>query len=331
MSGLSRVGRTSYVLSTQRDEAVEERNIVDVAKDNDTEKLFELLRMGYNPNEQDGAGYTPLHWAARNNNIEVMQALIEAGASPYIKNCREFTPIREAALFSSRKAVRVLLGAYEIFNRRDARLPNAVERMDGIQLYSLFEEKVNPLSKNENGKTALEIAIEKQYRGIALAIIDYCEGKSHHLEEGPLHDAVRYNDGRALQMMLTEGANIEDRDVGLKTPLLLAATLNNTNAMGILLRAGADPNSTNIAGETALHLAVCSGKPEGVGLLLQSCAAVNAQAFKSKKTPLHYAKKFQPTLMPLLQKHGANRFILDSEGKDCQSHTEDSSCGSSVC
>ncbi len=327
MSGSLSVERCRYVFATQREENLEEESIIDAATNNDTNKLLRLLRMGYDPNEQDGAGYTPLHWVARHNNVEAIAALVEAGANPYIKNCREFTPIREAALFSRRVAVKSLLGAYEKFNKRDSRLPEAVKNNNIARLLELFEESVNLLSKDASGKTALELAIQKKKNRTASAIIQYCDLKGIKLEEGPLHDAVRYNDINALVIMLKEGAFVEDRDVYLKTPLLLAATFNRTNIMNVLLEAGADPRSTNNVGETALHLAVRTGSSDAVTLLLRSDVDVNAQTIEERKTPLHYANRFHPELMDLLQEHGANTFIIDAKGRDCRSKPSEIGCG----
>jgi ankyrin repeat protein len=50
----------------------------------DVERVLEFLDAGYDPNEYDQSGYTPLLWAAFRgvvgNQLPVMQALISAGA-----------------------------------------------------------------------------------------------------------------------------------------------------------------------------------------------------------------------------------------------------------
>jgi len=63
------------------DKKVLSNHLVEAVIDNDVKRVSGLLNRGADPNITfDGAGVTPLHYAAQNNALEVIPLLIEAGA-----------------------------------------------------------------------------------------------------------------------------------------------------------------------------------------------------------------------------------------------------------
>ena len=51
-----------------------------------------LIQAGGDVNEQDGNGFTPLHWASYHGHVEVITALLAAGADKSLKNSFGRTP-----------------------------------------------------------------------------------------------------------------------------------------------------------------------------------------------------------------------------------------------
>jgi len=74
-------------------------------------------------------------------------------------------------------------------------------------------------------------------------------------------------------------------------PLHLALQLGNSRAVDMLLSAGANPNVTNVDGDTALHVAVTWNRSQHIGALLRMGAKVNTPN-KRLWTPLHMAARY---------------------------------------
>ncbi|AWR99173.1 ankyrin repeat domain-containing protein [Metallosphaera hakonensis] len=55
-----------------------------------------LLDSGFDPNERDGEGNTPIHLAFCNNNLEIVKILIERGADPNVPDKDGFTILHKA-------------------------------------------------------------------------------------------------------------------------------------------------------------------------------------------------------------------------------------------
>lgn len=80
----------------------------------------------------------------------------------------------------------------------------------------------------------------------------------------PLHVAVIRNQKDVVNWLLTEGANIEARDLRGETPLHVATNKLNVPMINLLLLKGANINSQSQMGLTPLHLAATDGRPESL-------------------------------------------------------------------
>lgn len=60
----------------------EEGTLISFSRTNDVEGVRRLLRSGANPNAADGAGQTPLMWAATHQSGSMIELLLQAGANP---------------------------------------------------------------------------------------------------------------------------------------------------------------------------------------------------------------------------------------------------------
>jgi ankyrin repeat protein len=91
-----------------------------------------------------------------------------------------------------------------------------------------------------------------------------------------LHWAVRADDLKKVEALITAHANVKAADRYGITPLNLAAVNGNAVIMKKLLDAGADPNAVDLTGETVLMTAARTGSPEAIKLLLDRGANANA-------------------------------------------------------
>lgn len=117
------------------------------AADNDIEAAKNLIANGYSLNIFDESGLTPLHIAAKNNNIEMMILLLKAGADVNAHDTEKIgnTPLREVAGNCSYEVAKVLIDA-----GADPTIPGwmqitalheaeARKKPDGIEVYQLLK------------------------------------------------------------------------------------------------------------------------------------------------------------------------------------------------
>jgi hypothetical protein len=94
-------------------------------------------------------------------------------------------------------------------------------------------------------------------------------------DEGAFIDGVRAADARAVEWMLTRGADPDAATAGHTPALVLAAKSGSVELVRLLLEAGAKIDADDDNSYAALHYAAQSGNVEMVGLLLARGADVN--------------------------------------------------------
>ena len=122
-----------------------------------------------------------------------------------------------------------------------------------------------------------------------------------------LHRAVLQNDPKLVLFLIEKGENVNETDLGGRTPLHYAtgSTLTiplarRTDIVRILLDAGANPNIADVEGVTPLHVNV--NHIDIVKLLLDAGANTEVKDIQGK-TPLDYLKDgHNPELRALLEK-----------------------------
>ena len=132
-----------------------------------------------------------------------------------------------------------------------------------------------------------------------------------------LFDAAKAGNIEAVKQYLTAGADLNlKKDLFGSTPLHSAALKGRKEVAELLVSEGADVNTKNINGWTPLHYAAVVDHKEIVELLLASGADVNAKT-DAGETPLDNAIKYKRTeTADLLRKHGGKMGEeLKAEGK----------------
>ncbi|WYZ34105.1 hypothetical protein EsH8_I_000381 [Colletotrichum jinshuiense] len=107
----------------------------------------------------------------------------------------------------------------------------------------------------------------------------------------PLHKAIQDENVEVLNQMVGHAVSLENGgNVGLPTPLLLAASTRNRDSVGLLLRSGARADVRDSAGLSPLHR--CQSKSGGVNvaqLLLDGTPSLLDLVDNSGKTALYMA------------------------------------------
>ena len=230
---------------------------------------------------------TALMWAAAEHQLNVAQTLIEAHADLKARSKAGFTAIHFAARQGDREMVQLLLAAGVDVNilaqaeppikaeATDATKPAAPGRAGGLQIGG-------PKTAGVNGYTPLLVATVRGQVPLALFLLDH--GADPNIGDAgitPLHwastewetytanrvygliDAMggipdRQAKLQLVNALLAHGANVNARmtkprpsiaggyeDTVGATPLLLASSADDLEMMRILVKAGADPENTD--------------------------------------------------------------------------------------
>jgi cytochrome c len=119
---------------------------------------------------------------------------------------------------------------------------------------------------------------------------------------GPLHDAAKAGDVAQIELLLGQGADVNERTVA--TPLYYAINGQHPEAARLLIEHGADVNAKSTWG-MPLHAAAVKGMTPTVNLLLQRGANPNARW--KQLTPLHLAaQNGRIDVVRALLDHGAD-------------------------
>eukprot|EP00798_Chlamydomonas_sp_ICE-L_P032103 gene32103-16616_t len=124
------------------------------------------------------------------------------------------------------------------------------------------------------------------------------------LERGALLKACEAGNVLAVELLMSRGADLEEKDeTGTRTPLITAGIIGHVECICALLAKGADIDGRNINGRTPLIAASDQGHRECVATLLDKGALVNAMD-DGGNTALWWARK-EEVKVPL-RSHRAN-------------------------
>ena len=130
-----------------------------------------------------------------------------------------------------------------------------------------------------------------------------------------LFEAIFDEDINAVRKLIREGANVNGKNSGGRTPLHEAVRDGLTDIVNVLIDNGADVNATNSFGGTALHYAVRFEHNDIVRILIEAGADVNVADNKGV-TPLHEAAgDGNAVLVNILIDESANIDTRDEKGR----------------
>ncbi len=110
----------------------------------------------------------------------------------------------------------------------------------------------------------------------AVLITGSAFAKENKVTDG-LIEAVKTIDLISLNVLLSEGADIDTVDAEGNTPLMIASKIGNPRMLRIILVHNPDVNAVNNIGETALMIAAENGQYSVVQQLIENGADVNAK------------------------------------------------------
>lgn len=146
--------------------------LISIAK-NDTTLLQRLLELGWQPNQQNAAGYAPLPFAARLGNTLMLSRLLRAGADPNLGGTKEHDvagALNQAIRGLHSECAQLLLMHGALANKGNAKgitplmLAAYYDRRDGGITKLLLNNNAEIRQQSLSGDDALDIALESRNR-----------------------------------------------------------------------------------------------------------------------------------------------------------------------
>lgn len=250
----------------------------------------EILSAPVDPDQMGEDGERPIHLAVRSGDAELLESLLDAGADPNLPNRSGERALHLAARLKSPLSPLLLSHGAD---------PSLVDSLGNTALHlaatsgdrQLVEGLFGALeAKNNEGKSALDLAIEAGQLEIALSLqAAGASPSTKRWDNDPLHWAVYQQEYAQIEELTTSDPKLLEAKNGQgQTALHLAAQMGDLVAVRLLVEAGADPNGEGEEGCTPLGVAILERHPVAAQLLL-TLGADPSKKNSDGDTPLHLA------------------------------------------
>ncbi|WP_264954025.1 ankyrin repeat domain-containing protein [Wolbachia endosymbiont (group A) of Endotricha flammealis] len=279
--------------------------LFNAVKQNNLDKVKDLVNQGASLDTQDGYGWTPLHFAAAYGKFNIVKFLLNSKANIRAKDIYGNTPLHLAAENNDKPEI------VEFFLDQDGNNINdrtnngwtplhVAVQGNKLNTVKLLLERGAEIEEDIYDQTPLGLAIQRGYTGIARIL------KQAQLDK-KLFTAVENGDLNGVKDLVEQKANInaEDRGPYGRNPIHAAAENNHTDIIDFFLINGVSVNDTDKYGWTPLHWAASKGHLEVVKFLIVKGANVNAENAFGKK-PIYWASSNgHPDVVKYLEKNGS--------------------------
>jgi ankyrin repeat protein len=258
------------------------------AKEGDIKGMRRALFVGANVNTRDDQQSTTLHLAAEKGHVEVIKELIARGADIAARDGQEETALYRAVFEGSETAIRVILFAMDPDTHDKEFVTScqlAVAEKKHLKVVKeLLAKGADIIDRNRCLVQAAALGNVEILKELLAAGAEV-NGRTKH--STVLHQAVwfwrrhkgMFEDEENVKIvnemvielvneLIVRGANLNEQDSYLMTPLHLAALFDLVEVVKKLLAAGADATIRDIRQRTALYFAVTNGYVEVIKNLI---------------------------------------------------------------
>jgi ankyrin repeat protein len=263
---------------------------------------------------RDGAGSTPLHYAAIGGSAEFINYLIDKGARLELQNAEQKTPLHLAAIFDKRDAAAALLKRGALIEARDdykrtALILCARERGGVETARVLIDAGANVNAVDKFGASALDLAAWRGKR----EFVDLLLAKGARVPEtGPqwhalLSEAASQGLAALFRRLTDKAQDLKALDVSAGSLLQAAAAGGSAEIVGVLLDKGFDLSRPDRFGWTPLHYAARDGRTEAARILLERGAPIDARTAMGQTAYNVAQERAMDAVAALLAAKGADR------------------------
>ena len=243
-----------------------------------------LLLAGSSLEILDRAGYHPLGFFTKLNQISAVSWLIKGKVKIDAQSSSSWTALLEAAGTGHYLILRLLIDSGACMEIRDSgngytALQVAVQRGDIDQVSDLLEAGANPNTINKEGWTPLA---EASFRG-RIEILEMLLDKGVFIDtrdddnRTPLHISAKYGQYQCARLLLEHKAHSSPQNKGGWSPLEEAANQGNADLATLLIHHKAELELKDNGGYTPLCRTAQSGRFDCLKLLLEKGANISAQ------------------------------------------------------
>jgi ankyrin repeat protein len=251
-----------------------------------TETALLLIRSKADINKSTTAGYAPLAFAARSDEVAVVNELLSRRVSVDVAAAEnDGTPLMFAAESGATNAAAVLIAAGADVNRRySVRLRNTIlmeaawyGQLGSVKL--LLEHGANLEGTDNNGNTALTCAANAGRTNVVQYLLKQGANRNATNRNGwtALMQAVEAKQLESVRVLLEAGADVNRKGPGT-TALMIAARESSVEVVRCLVDHGADVKAESDSGWTALRYAEVEKRYEIVNVLLAALEAEKRKA-----------------------------------------------------
>ncbi|MDX1924807.1 MAG: ankyrin repeat domain-containing protein [Rickettsiaceae bacterium] len=230
-----------------------ETALMTAASKGDIEMLEMLLDNGSEINYRVEDGSTPLTLAIKSGNVDAVKMLLRGGA--------KFTgrDLKMGANISI--AINELGEVDTIYKNKMVKLFTAMEAIEMTEFVGIIKSK----GCNENLEQFL-----KKHDDIDLNSIKGHDG------QGVIEMSLESRDPKIIETLIKRGANVNEKGLNNRTPLIKALCINCLEIAKILIQNGANVNEKDSFGKSAIDYAIETGKKEMIEILLKNGATLDA-------------------------------------------------------
>lgn len=252
-----------------------------------------LLENKADINAQDNQGLTPLHWATDKDRASVIKFLIKKGANWQLKDLGN----RYFSNYAKEKTWPILeeLGFENPYNNVDiknAEIMSPKKKILKRHLTQSFGEESKDFGKIEINDQFMSACKNSDFNRVEFYInkidninSDLFIDKTNGYT--PLHYACEHGDLKLVNLLINNKININVKAREGITALHLAAIDNHLKIVQVLCENKIDINATNRVGQTALHISCKNKFSEIIDILLDNKADADVKDMFGK-IPLDY-------------------------------------------
>jgi len=205
-------------------------------------------------------------------------------------------------------------------DKEQSPLIKAILENDKDAIISLVEQGADVNAKDDDGNTALMLAVDEQNNGdIVKCLVEHgadINAKNDDGETALIWAALDSGNENVVKYLVEKGADVNIKGEEGQTPLMCAALRsNNGNVVKYLVEHGADVNAKSGRGNTALIYAVGrKNNEDAVKCLVEHGADINARDDDGNTALMLAVEKNNGDIVKYLVEHGADVNAKDEDG-----------------